>query len=246
MLFGFFGLLLVVGGAFVIVRRIVTLPRRIHRIGSNIQSISDTLEQRQADKAAGKPTAPVNILGLAGAAVALAGVIVARTTDGLVGTAMLIIALGMMLIGFNLFKAKPTGTSQDSDRHRQVGVDASQDIPVLASTDRPTQNVPVDLQSPGESAAQFPASLPRPLRAASWSPSPLVKPAAIIDNLEGADPNRQSTTRSASPTLCVGGTARVISADKRFAGRIGQVVAINGQDVELKISGTFGTLSFQR
>jgi hypothetical protein len=72
----------------VVVWRLVTLPMRL---GRSVQRLSHTVQQRQADKAAGKPVAPISFLGLAGVAVAIVGIIVARTSSGITGMGLIVV-----------------------------------------------------------------------------------------------------------------------------------------------------------
>ena len=109
-----------------LIYRVVTLPRRIKRAGRSFQRLSDTLQQRQADKAAGKPLAPISFLGIAGIAVAIAGMIVSRTTSAIVGMGLIVVGMGLMLIGFNKLKAKQNNDDRGSYPQPQSDQNVSQ------------------------------------------------------------------------------------------------------------------------
>ena len=97
-----------IGGVGALIYRVITLPRRVKRL-------SDTLQQRQADKAAGKPVTPVTYLGLAGIALFVAGYIVARTLDGLAGLALMGIGSAVILFGFNSLRAAKRDSASQGD-----------------------------------------------------------------------------------------------------------------------------------
>lgn len=245
--------------------RLVTLPARL---GRSAQRLSNAVQQRQADKAAGKAVAPVSVLAIAGLALAIVGVIVARTTDAILGLGMVVVGMGLILVGAQMAKARQNSTSQGGPYPQswwspdQGGYGPP---PTIDSTiQNPSAHVghaPEDSTSPllpvrppQQSTAS--ASEGRPSR----SVSPPV-PNAAHPRSEGAfgtsvipapgNVRRTHATHSATPIPLasdpwVGGMAQVISGDKRVAGRIGQVVSLSGQDVELKFKGTFGSLSFRR
>lgn len=86
-----------------VVWRVVTMPMRLAR---SVQRLSGAVRQRQADKAAGKPVAPISLLAFAGLALAIGGLIVARTTSAIYGLGLMVIGMGVILIGSKMADAK--------------------------------------------------------------------------------------------------------------------------------------------
>lgn len=219
------------GGVAVVIYRIVVLPRRLRGVGRSIETISDTLKHRQADKAAGKPVEPINILGLVGVACAVVGIIVARTTNGLLGLGIMIIGMGMLLIGFNKLKVKRHVTGQGSYPGQQSG-------PRVDGRGGDGSSDPGPVSTPSSSDfAEIPASRAQPEASVNTPPHdiPLLADTRQID----------LNSPPGDTKLSVGGTAKIVSTDNRFAGRVGQVVALDGPNVDIKFRGTVGSLSFR-
>lgn len=97
--------LALLGGAAVVVYRVGTLPGRLGRASAAVQ-------RRQADKAAGKPVAPINLLAVAGVVLAIAGIIVARTASAIFGLGIMVVGLGLILIGSQMAKAQRNRSGQ--------------------------------------------------------------------------------------------------------------------------------------
>lgn len=144
-----------VGGAAVVVYRFVMLPRRVMRLGRSVQRLSSTLQQRQADKAAGSPVAPINYLGLAGLGLFGVGVVVARTTSADTGLILMGIGIVMLLTGFTMVKANKDATDQTEHAQQQNGTAPSprSDAPPPTTGAHPT---------PGPSADPLPQNEERP------------------------------------------------------------------------------------
>lgn len=103
------GILIVGLFVYVIYNRLVTaarLPGQVYRLGIAIK-------QRSADKAAGKPVAPINVTGIAGVVLAIGGVIVSRTTSAMFGLAMIVIGAVMIVIAAKAAKANQSHTDRD-------------------------------------------------------------------------------------------------------------------------------------
>lgn len=148
----------------VVLWRMVTLPVRTAR---SLQRLTRTLQQRQADKAAGKPVAPVNVLALAGIALVVGGYIVARTTSGIGGLCLMGIGMGVILIGSQMAKTKQRNTDLDGYPQQQRG-----SIPKGGDDGAPTTSHPArDLPPAAFHAPEQPAA-----GASSHSPSPLAEP----------------------------------------------------------------------
>jgi hypothetical protein len=153
-----FGALFVLCAGFV-VWRFVTLPMRL---GRSVQRLSRAVQQRQADKAAGKPVTPINYVGIAGAALAIVGLIVARTTSAITGLGMMVIGMGVVLIGVKMAKEKQSSTGQDGYTQQENGWNPPQQpitatsggspIPLLKppiGTDvAPAESGPLEVQPP--------------------------------------------------------------------------------------------------
>ncbi len=101
--------------------RIVTLPRRVARGVRSVRTAVGVVQQRQADKAAGKPVAPINVLAIAGIVLAFGGIIVARTASAIIGLGMIVIGMGVMLIGTRLYQAEQSRTQHGGDPQLQNG-----------------------------------------------------------------------------------------------------------------------------
>ena len=101
-----------------VVWRVVTMPMRLAR---SVQRLSGAVRQRQADKAAGKPVAPISLLAFAGLALAIGGLIVARTTSAIYGFGLMVIGMGVILIGSKMADAKWKSIHQSGYPQRQSG-----------------------------------------------------------------------------------------------------------------------------
>lgn len=88
---------------------------RFVRLGRSIGRFTSTVRQRQADKAAGKPVRPISLLAVAGLALVVVGVIVARTTNGIVGLGMMAIGLAAIVIGSKAAQAKLDSLRQQAN-----------------------------------------------------------------------------------------------------------------------------------
>ncbi|MUL78797.1 hypothetical protein [Mycolicibacterium sp. CBMA 226] len=92
-----------------IYNRLVTAAR----LPGQVYRLSLAIKQRSADKAAGKPVAPINVMGIVGVVLAVGGVIVSRTTSAIFGLVMIVIGAVMILIAAKAAKANQPHADHD-------------------------------------------------------------------------------------------------------------------------------------
>jgi hypothetical protein len=154
--------------------RMVTLPIRAAR---SVQRLAGTLQQRQADKAAGRPVSPVSVLGLAGIALAAAGYIVARTTSGIGGICLMVIGIGVILIGSQMAKAKQRTDHRGNAMQQNNSIGGGGGDGVFPTSSTARNLPPAALHAPENPTATF--RFEPPQQAAEASPrsqSSLLKP----------------------------------------------------------------------
>ncbi len=97
--------------------RLVTLPWRAAR---SYRTVKGAVQQRQADKAAGRPVAPINFVALAGIVLAIGGMVVARTTSAIYGLGMIVIGMGVLLLGAKMVRTGPGRTTPNGSPLQQL------------------------------------------------------------------------------------------------------------------------------